>query len=185
MDYPQLLERLEALARLGRWGDETTARREPADEVSLSQAEQRLGVALPDSYKRFLRCTNGYGGFGLPPQDLRSVERIDWFRTEEQEWIETWDDHGIRVPDEIYLDYGNDQNQIFIRTEYLRSTLQISDVFDGAVYLLNPEIKTPAGEWEAWFLANWLPGALRYPSFYELVLEQVFDGETSDWRNDV
>ncbi len=90
MDYPQLLERLEALARLGRWGDETTARRKPVDEAAISEAEHRLDVGLPDSYKRFLRCTNGYSGFGLPAQDLHPVEDIDWFKVENQEWIDIW-----------------------------------------------------------------------------------------------
>ncbi|HEY3110361.1 MAG TPA: hypothetical protein VGL23_16490 [Chloroflexota bacterium] len=28
---------------------------------------------------------------------------------------------------------------------------------------------TPEGEWEAWFFANWYPGASRYRSFWELM----------------
>lgn len=51
---------------------------------------------------------------------------------------------------------------------YLSTAIQISEVDDG-VLLLNPAIVTPEGEWEAWFFANWLPGALRSPSFFELI----------------
>ena len=40
---------------------------------------------------------------------------------------------------------------------------------DSAIYLLNPKVVTPDGEWEAWFFANWLPGAARYRSFVELM----------------
>src|SRR5260370_1627387 len=51
----------------------------------------------------------------------------------------------------------------------MSSLVQISDVGDG-VYLLNPQAVAPDGEWEAWFFANWVPGARRYPSFAHLLL---------------
>ena len=47
--------------------------------------------------------------------------------------------------------------------------LEISDESDSAIYLLNPEVVTAEGEWEAWLFANWLPGASRYRSFAELM----------------
>ena len=55
------------------------------------------------------------------------------------------------------------------RVEYLESALEVSEEGDSAVYLLNPEVVTADGEWEAWFFANWLPGASRYRSFTELM----------------
>jgi hypothetical protein len=65
--------------------------------------------------------------------------------------------------------YGPNQDTCRFRVEYLQSTLLISDIGDSAVYLLNPEIKTASGEWEAWFFANWHPGAVRYRSFWDLM----------------
>src|SRR5262249_28866812 len=44
--------------------------------------------------------------------------------------------------------------------------------------LLNPMVVWPDGEWEAWFFANWLPGAARYPSFADWIcyeLAQLLD----------
>ncbi len=186
MDYPPLLERLEALARLERWGDETTARREPAGELAISETEHRLGMSLPESYKCFLRCTNGYRGFGVPAQDLRPVETIDWFKVENQEWIDIWTETSGENPpvsDEAYFAYGKDQFTYNLRVEYLQHALQISDAVDGAVYLLNPKVKGAAGEWEAWHMANWLAGAARYCSFYELVEEEVLRWEAFDWSS--
>jgi hypothetical protein len=49
-----------------------------------------------------------------------------------------------------------------------RSPFGISDVADG-VLLLNPEVVSDDGEWEAWFFAAWLPGATRYRSFWDLM----------------
>jgi HEAT repeat protein len=50
--------------------------------------------------------------------------------------------------------------------------LEVSDVGDSAIILLNPQVVTPEGEWEAWFFANWIPGAYRYRSFWELMQGQ-------------
>ena len=55
------------------------------------------------------------------------------------------------------------------RIEYLESAVEVSDIGDSAIFLLNPQVVTPDGEWEAWFFANWLPGASRYRSFGELM----------------
>ena len=43
---------------------------------------------------------------------------------------------------------------------------------DGAVVLLNPKVVTPEGEWETWFFANWLPGAVRYRSLAEWLADE-------------
>ncbi|MEU6252536.1 hypothetical protein [Streptomyces sp. NPDC047043] len=40
------------------------------------------------------------------------------------------------------------------------------------VSLLNPCVITPDGEWEAWYLAHWLPGAVRYRSFRALMNDE-------------
>jgi hypothetical protein len=42
-----------------------------------------------------------------------------------------------------------------------------------SVLLLNPEVVTPDGEWEAWYYASWRPGASRYRSFAELMIEEL------------
>jgi hypothetical protein len=46
--------------------------------------------------------------------------------------------------------------------------------------LLNPNIVTPDGEWEALYFAHWIPGADRYPSFWELMQaeREAFRGDS-------
>jgi hypothetical protein len=53
--------------------------------------------------------------------------------------------------------------------KYLQQALEISDRGDSSIYLLNPNIVTADGEWEAWFFGDWLPGADRYHSFIDLM----------------
>ena len=90
------------------------------------------------------------------------------------EWIEAYVDPigglgDLSLTDEEYLVYGETQDSVRFRVEYLESALEVSDIGDSAIFLLNPKVVTPDGEWEAWFFGNWLPGANRYRSFAELM----------------
>ncbi|MEP6672109.1 MAG: hypothetical protein ABJF10_23300 [Chthoniobacter sp.] len=75
----------------------------------------------------------------------------------------------MQLSDAEYLVYGEAQDTVRFREEYLQTALEISDRGDDAILLLNPKTKTPEGEWEAWMFANWFPGARRYRSFRELM----------------
>src|SRR5262249_53269815 len=75
----------------------------------------------------------------------------------------------------LYFVYGPEQDPINLRREYLEHTLEISTRGDSSVYLLNPMIVGTDGEWEAWFFANWGPGAHRHQSFAEMMLAHYED----------
>jgi len=141
-----------------------------ATPPALLQAESRLGISLPPSYRQFLVITNGWRTADDTIPEVWPVEKIEWFRVNDQAWIDAYmeTDPGP-ISDSDYFVYGKDQDPALFRREYLESALQISPEGDEAVYLLNPTITTPDGEWEAWIFANWLPGASRYRSFWELM----------------
>ena len=61
---------------------------------------------------------------------------------------------------------------LVLRSEYLATALDISEETGNGMYLLNPRIVTPDGEWEAWFWAAWLPGANRHRSFQEMMVAE-------------
>lgn len=162
---------VEAAYRKGKW-----LGRPPATEVALSAAERRLGVSLPPSYREFLLIANGwvYPGNDMDfPGPIRAIERVAWFREEDGDWIDAWTSANAGgVSDEEYFVYGNDQDTVCLRVEYLAKCLKISDASEGGVYLLNPEVVSKAGEWEAWHFSNELPGATRCRSFRELIKQQ-------------
>jgi hypothetical protein len=152
--------------------------RDGASPQQIAQLERRLGAQLPPSYKNFLQASNGFGPTGLDsvtPPNLWPLDTVAWFRDRHNDdWISPWRaaeaNTGIlRVPDQQYFVYGPTQVPTAIRSEYLASALEVSDVGDGGVYLLNPEVRFADGEWEAWHLAAWLPGASRYRSFREMM----------------
>ena len=147
----------------------------PATEEEIVAAETRLGVRFPPSYRAFLRVTDGWRHMSTFVHRIWPTPGIAWFRQRNQEWIDAYvepakDDP--RLPDDKYLVYGKAQDTVWFRPEYLQTALEISDTGDDSILLLNPEIVTPEGEWEAWFFANWLPGATRYRSFAELMQQE-------------
>lgn len=145
---------------------------EPAAAEDIDELESRIGAQLPDSYRQFLETSNGWRSSGGSIYEIFPTRKVQWFRTNNREWIDAYLEPAKEEPllsiDEHCI-YGDNQDPCRFRLEYLESTLQISEEGDSAVYLLNPEIKTFDGEWEAWFFANWLAGATRYPSFWDLL----------------
>lgn len=142
----------------------------PASEREINELERRLGVQLPPSYKSFLRASNGWRQTTPFVSRIRPCAEVDWFHVENLNWVEIYAVDGSDDSDEEYYAYDGDGASDH-RAEHMCSLLQISDVDDG-VYLLNPQAVTSDGEWEAWFFANWIPGATRFPSFAHLLVHE-------------
>jgi hypothetical protein len=140
-----------------------------ASEQEVQVLERRLGHTLPRSYRSFLHLTNGWRRTSPFIEHVWPTADVDFFRVRHQDWIDIFLEHASPVTPEEHARYGEDQDVITFRAEYLQETIQVSPVGDAAVYLLNPAVVTPYGEWEAWFLASWLPGAQRYRSFWDLM----------------
>lgn len=142
----------------------------PATRREIRDLERRLGVTLPPSYKDFLQVSNGWLRTTSFIGRIRPADEVDWFHVENKQWVEVCSESGSEKPDDEYYAYSS-EGAADHRAEHMAYLLQISDVDDG-VYLLNPAAVTPDGEWEAWFLANWVPGARRFPSFAHLMLSE-------------
>lgn len=143
----------------------------PATKNEISELEHRLGVLLPPSYKAFLSTTNGWRQTTFAINKIRPATEVEWFKVENEQWVEIYSESGSTLKNKQYFDYNQGAGASDYRAKHMKSLLQISDVHDG-VYLLNPEVVTPDGEWEAWFFANWIPGAMRFPSFAHLMLHE-------------
>jgi|SRR5579859_2954877 len=142
-----------------------------ATEEQLEQLEHRLGIALPPSYRSFLSFSNGWQGrLTHSIYNLLSTNEVDWFSRRHPDWLAAWTRDTSRdelITDEIYFRDPLDPDTM--RFSYLRECLEISGEGDLAMLLLNPKVINQDGEWEAWFFADWLLGAERCPSFWELM----------------
>jgi hypothetical protein len=154
-----------------------------ASEEQIACAEARLETTLPPSYREFLKVTNGWRQTTPFIDKLWSTEDLEWFSLRHQAWIDAFVERYTNdsverlephlgepsISDREYFVYGDAQDCSQLRVEYLQTTLEISEKGDAAIYLLNPQVITADGEWEAWFFGDWLPGADRYKSFREMM----------------
>jgi hypothetical protein len=142
-----------------------------ASDEAIAALEDRLGRRLPPSYRSFLAESDGWRNWGAFIYRLWPCSEVRWFRERNQDWIDAYVQAGpeIEVSDADYFVYDDRQDSCRFRMRYLQSALEVSDAGDSAILLLNPEVVDDAGEWEAWFFANWMPGARRYRSFRDLM----------------
>ncbi|MGI5136585.1 MULTISPECIES: SMI1/KNR4 family protein [unclassified Streptomyces] len=148
-----------------------------ASVEDVGALEDRLGTVLPASYRQFLLTSDGWLNTTSDIERILSAHEVGWTRDLDPDlvtvWIEAYGAAGARVADEEYFIYGEAQDPVSIRPEYVPHTLKISHTPEATeVYLLNPCVVTAEGEWEAWFVAHWLPGAVRYQSFWDLMNDE-------------
>jgi hypothetical protein len=164
-ESPEMIQDLPGEVAATRWlGNSGCSDRQ------LDALERRLGARLPNSYKEFLNVTNGWWLATGSVYRLWPTDKVEWLRERHQkDWIEPWSTDQEPVDDDDYFVYGEAQDTVNIRPEYLSTALEISEFSDGVIVLLNPKVLTPEGEWEAWFMGSWLPGARRFRSFWDLM----------------
>ncbi|MFE1443326.1 SMI1/KNR4 family protein [Streptomyces sp. NPDC058739] len=113
-----------------------------ADDGKITRLEARLGRRLPPSYREFLQTTDGWLNTTTEIDRLLPADEVGWTR-DLAPGMATW------------------------TTD---TTLKISHTPDAtATYLLNPEVVTAEGEWEAWYVAHWIDVVIRYRSFWDLM----------------
>src|SRR5690348_11911883 len=76
---------LPAQAKASRW-----LGRPPATEPQICRAEERLGIALPPSYRAFLKVSNGWGRLTHAIWELDPVDGVDWFRKRNRTWVRAY-----------------------------------------------------------------------------------------------
>ena len=143
---------------------------EGATASQISKREQELQITFPPSYKQFLQTSNGFRQVGSFIWDIMPVENITWLKDFDEDFYAMYVDDikTESLSDEKHFVYGEEQDVVRFKAEYLCNSLVISAWGDAAILLLNPAVKF-GDEWEAWMYATWYPGAVRYKSFEELM----------------
>ncbi|MEO3408180.1 SMI1/KNR4 family protein [Mucilaginibacter sp. CAU 1740] len=129
-----------------------------ADDVKL--AEERLGVVLPDDYKKFLLITNGFPAPIDTEPEFEPVNKIDYLKNIDPDLLKIWDksesEEGLDLPRSILV-AGNGQEQQF---------------------LLVPPASSDLGAWKYMKFAYWIPGG-RYvenlEDYFKYVLKFMQD----------
>lgn len=185
-NWKDILSRLSSiLLKTERWKAQLTREevvsgwcgQPAAADHEILVVEQRLGIALPPSYRSFLSLSNGWRPFGSFIERLLPVQEVERFRSRDPEtlaMIQKYYQESV-LPDELYLDYENPKYVVALRPRYYADCLLVGKGWgvESDIVLLNPHIVNSDGEWEAIFFANWVPGNQRYRSFRDFVEESV------------
>ena len=145
----------------------------PADDSKILEKEKELGLTLPKSYKDFLKASNGFRQISFFTGNLCPIGNVDWLSNTDSDFLNMFSEgDDINITDQDYYNYSETQRSEFFRLEYLKNSIRISEWTDGSLVLLNPKIKF-GEEFEAWVYANWYPGAKRFKSFEDLILDAL------------
>ncbi|GAA4264001.1 SMI1/KNR4 family protein [Dactylosporangium darangshiense] len=144
-----------------------------ADAAAIAELESRLGCTLPPSYRGFL--ANAEDVLLNDEYRLLPAHEVGWLRDLAPGIVDDWELTMEGIVDPVGV---RDNYEVFPSTwfaRYLRGTLLISEDQGEGVYLLNPGVIDENGEWEAWFVAHWVPGADRARSFGEMLARSLLD----------
>lgn len=137
-----------------------------ASEADIVALEKRLGRQFPPSFRQFLLTSNGFLQPGMIVPRLLAAHEVEMFIEVEKDQWQSWLD---------WRDSGRDEFDTLDGTDYflmhLEALIVISEQEESGSgrFLLNPERVNETGEWEAYYYAHWMPGAVRYPSFWALM----------------
>ncbi len=110
-----------------------------------------------------MSVTNGWRQTCPFIQRLWSTDDVEWFSVRNREWIDAYVD-ALDPADRRRARHDGEFDP-----EHLYTAVEVSDAGDSAIYLLDAQSVDSDGEWAAWLLADWLPRAITYPSFQQLM----------------
>ncbi|WP_155369982.1 SMI1/KNR4 family protein [Catellatospora vulcania] len=124
-----------------------------ASAAQLAVLEQRLGTALPPSYRSFLAASDGWLNISTFMWTMRTTGDVGWLRDADPDLLGILREHA--PPEDASL--GD-------------RALLVSGDGDAQYWLLDPGDVSPDGEWAAYIWASWYPGlGERHESFAALV----------------
>ncbi|MFR9728288.1 SMI1/KNR4 family protein [Saccharopolyspora sp. MS10] len=127
----------------------------PAGAAAVAGLEERLGRALPPSYRNFLLVSDGWSDPGTELCGLLATPGIGWFEDVAGDLVEAWDEPEVAC-------FAAD-------LAMLRRSLLVSDHGNGVFWLLNPNEVAGNGEWAAYEWDTGSGSPARHADFAALV----------------
>jgi cell wall assembly regulator SMI1 len=146
----------QLLRKLSQACDTKFERQRPA-AAAIKAAEKRLGVALPESYRAFLKFKNGLEKYDPVGVEILRVEQIAWLRDADKDLIDACSSH--RELADIGLKFS--------------ASLLIGSEAEGSERLLLVPADNQTAEWECWFHAHWNPIPVRHRTFRHFIESEL------------
>lgn len=120
-----------------------------AKNETITEAEKKLNIILPEDYKSFIKITNGFSAPNSVEPTFMRIEDIDYLKNIEKEAIDAYQ---LPELENSILVAGKDEEQYFL--------------------LIPPKDKS--SKWKYWKFANWIPGEHEFENL-EIYFKEVFD----------
>jgi len=133
----------------------------------IREVEKNLRIALPKSYKDFLLASNGWRipGFDDVDSFLSDVDSVNYLSVIDHQYYNQLISLAISNNDRNMNGYDDAQDPAYFNTDHFKKSVLISDPRSIGIVLINPNRKTPEGEFEIWHYSPRAPGAHRFVSF--------------------
>ncbi|UGQ09072.1 SMI1/KNR4 family protein [Yinghuangia sp. ASG 101] len=143
---------------------------DPASETEITEAEQRLGLRFPPSYRAFLAASNGWRRAGSV-NEMCSTRTVGFFREMTDFVCDMLDGYEQEdLAEDVDLDdpAEGDAERIHAANKWKRA-VQVSLEGDLTWFVLDPGDVGPDGEWAAYRYSSWGDMPQRQESFADLM----------------
>lgn len=114
---------------------------EPAENVEIIKAEQKLQLTLPDDYRNFISITNGFPAVTNVGITFLPIDKIDYLKNLDDSLIEIWSEF-----------------EVLKETSFaLEKSILVGGLHEEQYFLLIPPYKKHK-KWRYWHFAAWNPG---------------------------
>lgn len=118
----------------------------PASTEMIDHLEKKLRLKLPEDYRAFLKCTNGFSATSIVEPEFAKTTEVDFLNDIDAELVDIW------------RDTGNEDI-----AEALEGSICIAGRNDEQQFLLIPP-DAAHENWRYWKFAAWIPGEETYDS---------------------
>lgn len=157
--------------------------RERQEKPDFQEAEKRLGVKLPQSYKDFLMVCNPGRGWLKNRQDagdsyMLPLSEIDFLKNLEKELYEIALTDGFDSSDEDYFKYYPRQQGGSDKGSFYDKLIVVGRNSENDLVILNPYVRTLDGELETTFLSH---GSIRRATSFAAMMKNIYLYEVGDF----
>jgi SMI1 / KNR4 family (SUKH-1) len=148
------------LISLGYSGEVKWLGREGATEAAIQQAEERLKLRLPPSYRQFLVVSNGWSMLNNFVGGLRRVEEVDLFSNTEPKFYQFVKEFEKSLQEEDRRKIGHGVTD---------KLLQIGDPVVDAVTVYMSSEQKKGNEFVVWEFIPWAAEWVEHDSFWDFL----------------
>jgi hypothetical protein len=129
---------------------------EPVSDLQVVQAEERLGLKLPQEYINFVKISNGFPSVSHTGITFLPIEKINFLKEIDEEIIEIWGENDVLKE----------------TSEALKESILVGGLNEEQYFLLIPPMPK-VNRWRFWHFAAWTPGEWEFEGIEDYFVKEL------------